>query len=105
MCKTSIFKIFFLCLYNFTLPKVPIGSGTGYRSGENFPDPAPDPTVPKMSGFGSATLHIPVPTLFTVPCILKGLHRKISYLVPINSAVYVCGILTIKAERSNITTF
>jgi len=32
MCKTSIFKIFFPCFYNFTLP---IGSG----SGENFPDP------------------------------------------------------------------
>ena len=38
MCKTSIFKIFFPCLYNFTLPKyLPIGPR--YGSGENYPDP------------------------------------------------------------------
>ena len=44
MCKTSIFKIFFPCLYNFTLPKyVPIGSESG--SSENFPAPDPDPTT------------------------------------------------------------
>ena len=35
MCKTSILKIFYPCLYNFYIVKVPIESG----SSENFPDP------------------------------------------------------------------
>ena len=36
MCKSSIYKIFFPCLYiQLYITKVPIGSG----SGENFPDP------------------------------------------------------------------
>ena len=41
MYKTSIFKIFFPCLYIFTLPKYRKGSG----SGENFPDPDPSKKV------------------------------------------------------------
>ena len=62
MCKTSIFKIFFSCLYNFTLPK--------YRQDPDL-DTDPDPVknfriqlririLPKRSGSGfgsgSATL-------------------------------------------------
>jgi len=39
ICETSIFKIFFPCLYlQLYIAKVPIGSG------ENFPYPDPDPT-------------------------------------------------------------
>ena len=54
MCKTFFFKIFFPCLYNFTLPKyLPIGFG----SGENFLDPDPtkkvrirNPGIDKVAG-------------------------------------------------------
>ena len=58
MCTTSIFKIFFPCLYNFKLPK--------YRK-----DPELDPVkifririLPKRSGSGSATLNDMGMTLF-----------------------------------------
>ena len=46
MCKTSIFKMIFPCLYNFTLPK--------YRWD---PDPVKNFRIlPKRFGSGSATL-------------------------------------------------
>jgi len=54
MCKTSNFKIFFPCLYNFTLPKyLLMWSG----SSEKCLDSAPDPTG---SGFWSWSATLPL---------------------------------------------
>ena len=55
MCKTSILKIFYPCLYIFTLSK--------YRQD---PDTYPDPVKifrirPKRSGFGSGSAFLPDP--------------------------------------------
>ena len=88
MCKTSIFKIFFPCLYNFTyIAKVPIGSG----SGENFPDPAlvpyptqkvrirpdsdPDPQPWLCVGLGYVYEFVCFPYLYgMVWCLWEGYH-------------------------------
>ena len=54
MFKTSIFKIFFSCLYNFILPKYGTDRIRIKFSGSGSYQKGPDPTG---SGFGSASLR------------------------------------------------
>ena len=79
MCKTSIFKIFFPCLYNFTLPKkVPIGSGSG--SDQKGPDSDPDPQ-PCANGA--------IRVIETLSVIDVAIKKNLPYVIPMLRITYV----------------